>query len=61
MYWQKVAYTLFNPWRAGEVHDPLEPFEFSNIDEWRTREGDEFLIELFPTHSHRSTINDNAK
>gem|GEM_PF-6609860 len=24
MYWQKIAYTLFNPWRAGMVQDPFE-------------------------------------
>ena len=54
MYWQKIAYTLFNPWRAGEVHDPLEPYKFSNLSEWREREGDEFLIDLFSKYKRWS-------
>jgi len=28
MYWQKVAYTLFNPWGEGLVSDPLSPIHF---------------------------------
>ena len=47
MYWEKVAYVLLNPWRLGLVREPLESYPFSNIDEWRAREGDEFLLELF--------------
>jgi REP element-mobilizing transposase RayT len=47
MYWQKVAYTLFNPWRAGLVNDPFEPHPFSNIAEWLEREGAEFMLDLF--------------
>ena len=47
MYWQKIAYTLFNAWRAGLVKDPLEPYQFSNLDEWLKREGKEFLLDLF--------------
>ena len=47
MYWQKVAYTLFNPWRAGMVSDPLEPYPFSDIAVWIEREGEEFLLDLF--------------
>jgi REP element-mobilizing transposase RayT len=47
MFWQKVAYTLFNPWRAGYVENPLSLYPFSNIDEWIEREGDEFLWDLF--------------
>lgn len=47
MYWQKVAYTLLNPWREGLVSDPLEPYAFSDLAEWLRREGDEFLLDLF--------------
>jgi putative transposase len=47
MYWEKVAYVLLNPWRLGLVRDPLDSYAFSNIDEWRAREGEEFLLELF--------------
>ena len=47
MYWQKVAYTLLNPWRAGLVKEPLDSYPFSNIDEWRKRDGEEFLSDLF--------------
>jgi REP element-mobilizing transposase RayT len=47
MYWQKVAYTLFNAWRGGLVSDPLEPYPFSDLAEWLEREGQEFLLDLF--------------
>ena len=47
MYWQKVAYTLLNPWRAGLVKEPLDAYPFSDIDDWRAREGNEFLSDLF--------------
>ena len=47
MYWQKVAYTLFNPWRAGLVSDPIEPYPFSDIAVWIEQEGKEFLLDLF--------------
>jgi putative transposase len=47
MYWQKVAYTLFNPWRAGLVEHPLAPYPFSDVAEWVDREGDEFMLDLF--------------
>ena len=47
MYWQKVAYTLFNPWRAGMVQDPFELYSFSNLAEWYDREGEEFIVALF--------------
>jgi hypothetical protein len=47
MYWQKVAYTLFNPWREGLVRKPLEPYPFSDLVEWLDREGEEFLLDLF--------------
>jgi putative transposase len=46
-YWRTIAYTLLNPWCEGLVSDPLEPFPFSNLSEWREREGDEFLLDLF--------------
>jgi len=47
MYWQKIAYTLFNPWRAGIVQDLFELYPFSNLAEWYDREGEEFIIALF--------------
>ena len=47
MYWQKIAYTLFNPWRAGIVEEPISSFRFSDIDEWIRCEGEEFLWDLF--------------
>lgn len=47
MYWQKVAYALFNPWRAKLVRDPIEVFLFSNIRDWLDREGIEFVLDLF--------------
>jgi len=47
MYWQKVAYTLFNAWREGLVSDPLEPYPFSDLAEWLEREGQEFLLDMF--------------
>ena len=47
MYWQKVTYTLFNPWRAHLVGDPTELYPFSNIGEWLEREGKEFVLDLF--------------
>jgi REP element-mobilizing transposase RayT len=50
MYWQKIAYTLFNPWREGLVSEPLEPYPFSDMAEWLEREGKEFLLDLFSRH-----------
>ncbi len=47
MYWKKVSYTLFNPWRAGIVKNPLVPYQFSSIGEWLDREGEEFIVSLF--------------
>jgi len=46
-YWRMIAYTLLNPWREGLVENPLQPYPFSNITEWREREGDEFMLDLF--------------
>ncbi len=46
-YWRMVAYTLLNPWREGLVSDPLQSYPFSNIAEWREKEGDESLLDLF--------------
>ena len=54
MYWQKIAYTLLNPWRAGLVKDPLDKFPFSDIADWVQREGEEFLLELFSRYKRRS-------
>ena len=39
MYWQKVAYTLFNPWRAGLVTHPLDAYPYSDMARWRERDG----------------------
>ncbi len=47
MYWQKVAYTLLNPWRAGLVEDPFDDYPYSNLREWLDREGHEFMQDLF--------------
>ena len=46
MYWQKVAYMLFNPWRAKLIHDPMEVVPFSNLGDWLDREGIEFMRDL---------------
>jgi REP element-mobilizing transposase RayT len=47
MYWQKIAYILLNPWRAGLVDDPFDIYPFSDIHDWLDREGEGFLIDLF--------------
>ena len=47
MYWQKVSYILFNPYRAGIVKSPIDDYRFSNIREWIERESDEFVLDLF--------------
>jgi len=47
MFWQKVAYTLLNPWRAGLVDSPYDAFPFSNLGLWIEREGLEFVYDLF--------------
>jgi putative transposase len=54
MYWQKVAYTLFNPWREGLVSDPLSPYPFSDIADWLDREGEEFMLDLFSRYKRWS-------
>ncbi len=54
MYWQKITYVLLNPWRRGLVNEPLDSYLFSNIDEWREREGEEFLADLFAKHRRSS-------
>jgi REP element-mobilizing transposase RayT len=54
MYWQKVAYTLFNPWWGGLVNCPFKPYEFSNLDEWLLREGKEFVSDLFSRYKRWS-------
>lgn len=53
MYWQKVAYILLNPWRAGLVRNPLDPYPYSSIQAYRTKHGDEFLYDLFGTYARR--------
>lgn len=53
MYWQKVAYTLLNPWRAGLVQDPLETYAFSNIDDWIARDGEEFVLDMFSRYKRQ--------
>jgi putative transposase len=47
MYYQKVAYTLLNPWRAGLVCTTLDYYPYSNLSEWRDKYGDNFLLDLF--------------
>ncbi|MBS3765219.1 transposase [Candidatus Bipolaricaulota bacterium] len=47
MFWQKVAYILLNPWRAGLVENPLEEYHSSNLDEWKETKGKDFLLDLF--------------
>lgn len=47
MLWQKIAYTLFNPWRAGLVSEPLTSYPFSDFGAWLQREGPEFMLDLF--------------
>ena len=47
MYWQTIAYTLLNPWRAGLVRHPLERYSYSNIGLWLDREGEAFLLDIF--------------
>ncbi len=47
MYWQKVAYTLLNPWRAGLVDNPLDDYPGSNIAAWKERLTEKGLAELF--------------
>jgi putative transposase len=50
MYWQKVAYTLFNPWRKGLVDEPFLAYPFSDLAEWPAQEGQEFMLDLFARH-----------
>ncbi|NMB88409.1 MAG: hypothetical protein GYA17_08600 [Chloroflexi bacterium] len=47
MFWQKVAYTLANPWRAGLVAEPLEEYPYSNLRAWVDAEGEAFVLDLF--------------
>ncbi|MBI3913836.1 MAG: transposase [Chloroflexi bacterium] len=54
MYWQKVAYTLLNPWREGLVKEPIDPYPFSDIDEWRVKMGEEELAELVGKYKRSS-------
>lgn len=50
MYWQKIAYVLLNPWRAGLVKDPLDDYPYSDIRKWKMERGEEFLLDLFGTY-----------
>ncbi len=54
MYWQKVAYTLLNPWREGLVKEPIDAYPFSDIDEWRVKIGEERLAELLGKYKRSS-------
>jgi len=47
MFFQKLSYILLNPWRDGLVDDPLERYQFSNLDKWKERKGEDFLLDLF--------------
>ncbi|MBS3737290.1 transposase [Candidatus Bipolaricaulota bacterium] len=47
MYYQKLAYILFNPWRADLVENPYCKYEFCNLGEWKEEEGEEFLEDLY--------------
>ena len=53
MYWQKIAYTLLNPWRAGLVGNPLDLYPFSNMAEWLAREGEDFMQDLLGRYRRR--------
>ena len=46
-YWQTIAYTLLNPWRAGLVRHPLERYPYSNIGLWLDQEGESVLLDIF--------------
>lgn len=54
MYFQKLAYILFNPWRAGLIDDPYSEYQFSNLEEWVEVEGKEFLEDLFSKYKRWS-------
>ncbi len=47
MYWQKAAYILMNPWRAGMVPHPLTPYPHSNLQDWLDAYGQVFMEDLF--------------
>ncbi|MBU1890779.1 transposase [Patescibacteria group bacterium] len=51
MYWQKVAYVLLNPWRAGLVGIPYSDYPYSDISEWRMTYGIRFLNDIFEQYS----------
>ena len=50
MYWQKVSYILFNPYREGLVRNPMDDYKYSNVHEWIAREGEQFVMDLFSRH-----------
>ena len=67
MFWQEIAYTLFNPWRAGIVEEPLSSYQFSNINEWISCEGEEAetsefcFVSNIPPDEWRQFINNRQR
>ena len=51
MYYQKLAYILFNPWKENLVDNPLDNYKFSNIDEVLEEQGEEYVQDLFRKYS----------
>ena len=47
MFWQKLSYILFNPYREGLAMNPLDDFAYSDIQDWIIKEGEEFMVDLF--------------
>ena len=54
MYWQKLSYILFNPYRSRLVRDPLDDYVYSNIQELINMEGEEFVMDLFSRYKRWS-------
>jgi hypothetical protein len=54
MYWQKLSYILFNPYRSGLVRDPLDDYVYSNIQELINKEGEELVMDLFSRYKRWS-------
>ncbi len=50
LYWQKIAYTLLNPYRAGLVKSSINDYPYSDISEWKRRKGEKFLCDLFENY-----------
>ncbi len=51
MYWQKVAYTLLNPWCAGLVCKPLDYYPYSNLSEWCHKHRKDFVLDMFSQYT----------